>query len=452
MRGKAYPKYKSSGVDWVGDVPMHWDVKRLKLAVQLKDRKKEADDANLVPYVGLEHIESWTGRLHPLDEGLQPSGIASEFRTGNVLFGKLRPYLAKAWLAEFDGLCSSELLVLSGEEIKGRFLRYALITDGFIREVDSSTYGAKMPRANWEFVGNCLVPVPSANEQEAIADFLDCEAVKIDALLAKKRKLIERLKEKRAALISRSVTRGLPPKAARAARLESTPMLKSSGLDWLGDVPTHWKVKRLRFISPHITVGIVVEPSKYYEDSGVPCLRSLNVKPNALVYRDLVFISPESHRLLSKSMVRRGDLVAVRSGQPGTTAVVDDRFDGANCIDLIIIRKPKHGDSTFISYFLNSAPAQVQFSGGAGGAIQQHFNIATAADLWLVEPPTEEQDAIASFLDLETAKIDRMVSRVETAIERLLEYRTALISAAVTGKIDVRGKAVDNRCELASVG
>ena len=184
-----------------------------------------------------------------------------------------------------------------------------------------------------------------------------------------------------------------------------------------------------------------MEPSKYYEDTGIPCLRSLNVRPNALLDRDLVYISPEAHRILSKSMVKKGDLVAVRSGQPGTTAVIDDRFDGANCIDLIIIRKPSAGVATFFSYFLNSIPAQAQFTGGAGGAIQQHFNIATASDLWLLKPPVKEQVAIAEFLNRETAQIDQMIAKVEAAIERLQEYRTALITAAVTGKIDVRGIA-----------
>lgn len=221
------------------------------------------------------------------------------------------------------------------------------------------------------------------------------------------------------------------------------PEYKPSGIEWLGEVPEHWVPKRLRFISPHITVGIVVEPSKYYEDEGVPCLRSLNVRPNALLDRNLVYISTESHRLLSKSMVRKGDLVAVRSGQPGTTAVVNDLFDGANCIDLIIIRQPSHGVPAYFSYFLNSLPAQAQFTGGSGGAIQQHFNITTASDLWLVEPPPNEQAAIADLLDRETGTIDGMVDKVETAILWLQEYRTALITAAVTGKVDVRAQQVD---------
>lgn len=438
MRLPPYPRYKPSGVEWLDRVPEHWEVKRLKMVVHLRDKKVEADEENPVPYVGMENIESSTGRLLPIDPDVVPTGMANEFKVGHTLFGKLRPYLAKACNPDFDGLCSTELLVLDSDEIDRRALLYTVLADGFIKLVDSSTFGSKMPRASWDFIGNCIVPVAPSDEQCAIADFLDRETAKIDTLVAKKRTLIERLKEKRTALISRAVTRGLPPDAARAAGLDPHPKLKPSGIDWLGDVPEHWTPKRLRFISPHITVGIVVEPSKYYEEEGIPCLRSLNVRPNVLVDRDLVYISAESHRVLAKSMLHKGDLVAVRSGQPGTTAVVDDRFDGANCIDLIIIREPRAGSATFVSYFLNSLPAQAQFSGGAGGAIQQHFNITTAADLWLIEPPIREQGLIADFLDRETAKSDTMITKVETAIERLQEYRTALITAAVTGKIDVR--------------
>jgi type I restriction enzyme S subunit len=197
-------------------------------------------------------------------------------------------------------------------------------------------------------------------------------------------------------------------------------------------------VKRLKFISPHITVGIVVEPSKYYVDEGIPALRSLNVKPHRLTESDLVFISPKANDQHSKSKIYEGDLVAVRSGQPGTTALVDERFHGANCIDLIIIRKPHSATSQFLDYFLNSDVATAQFATGTGGAIQQHFNITTAASLQIVLPPLSEQTAIAAYLDEETAKLDALVAKVETAVERLQEYRTALITAAVTGKIDVR--------------
>ena len=256
--------------------------------------------------------------------------------------------------------------------------------------------------------------------------------------MEKKRELIEKLGEKRRALISRCVTRGLPPAAAQAAGLNPHPKLKPTGIDWLGEIPEHWEVKRLRFLTPQITVGIVVEPSKYYVDEGIAALRSLNVKEMKISDEGLIYISPEANELHRKSMIFQGDLVAIRSGQPGTTAVVGEQYDGANCIDLIVIRKPLDADERFLAHFLNSSSARAQFTLGTGGAIQQHFNIATAASLLVPVSSLTEQTAIASYLDAETAKIDKLIGKVEEAIERLTEYRSALITAAVTGKIDVR--------------
>lgn len=437
MKLPTYPSMKASGVEWIGDVPAHWQVKRLKIAARLTDKKVEADEGNPVPYIGMENIESWTGQLLPTDPDVIPTGTANAFKAGQTLFGKLRPYLAKACTPEFDGLCSTELLVLDDVEFDQGALRYALLSDGFIKLVDSSTYGSKMPRASWDFIGNCLLPIAPADEQRAIVAFLDHETRRVDRLVTKNQELIDRLKEKRTALITRTVTRGLPPAAARVAGLPENAPLQSSGLDWLGEIPKHWEVKRLKYISPHITVGIVVEPSKYYADEGVPALRSLNVRPHRLVEGDLVFISPEANELHLKSKIYEGDLVAVRSGQPGTTAVVDKRFHGANCIDLIIIRKPHGATSSFLDYFLNSEVATAQFETGTGGAIQQHFNITTAASLRIVLPPIPEQAAITKYLDAETAKLDTLVEKVQEAVERLQEYRTAIITAAVTGKINV---------------
>lgn len=245
MNYKPYPEYKESGVQWLGEVPGHWEVKRLKMAAHLNDRKVEADEENPVPYIGMENIESWTGKLLSIDPDIVPSGVANRFTAKNILFGKLRPYLAKACNPDFDGLCSTELLVIESEDFDRRAVLYWILADGFIKLVDSSTYGSKMPRANWDFIGNCLLPVPPLPEQTAIADFLDRETGRIDTLVAKKRRLIALLGEKRTALISRTVTRGLPADAAREFGLEPHTRFKDSGIEWLGEVPEGWGVIRL---------------------------------------------------------------------------------------------------------------------------------------------------------------------------------------------------------------
>ena len=273
---------------------------------------------------------------------------------------------------------------------------------------------------------NQRVPFPPLSQQRAIADYLDRETARLDALVAAKERVIGLLAEKRRALITRAVTRGLDPHVP----------FRDSGIPWLGKIPAHWETRRLKFLSPQITVGIVVTPAKYYEVTGVPCLRSLNVRERGLSDADLVFISEESNLLHSKSIIHVGDLVAVRSGQPGTTAVVDQRFDGANCIDLIIIRRSHCINSEFLAHFLNSDPAKMQFLSGSGGAIQQHFNIESATRLVLPLPSLEEQRDIAASISEATAKVDALSTATERTIALLRERRSALIAAAVTGHID----------------
>lgn len=422
-----YPAYKDSGVPWLGEVPAHWGVKRLKHGARLVTEKATSVDHP----VALENIESRTGRLVPTETEFESVGIA--FEPGDILFGKLRPYLAKVWLADRSGEAVGDFLVVRPEPrlFHGPYLRSQILSEAFIDVVNGASFGSKMPRADWEQVGGMGVCQPPLAEQEAIAAFLDRETARVDALVAEQGRLIALLKEKRQAVISHAVTRGLNPDAPR----------KPSGVAWLGDVPAHWEVKPLKRVSPQLTVGIVVEPSRYYAAEGIPALRSLNVGRGRILTDNMVFITPAGHAAHSKSRLSAGDLVAVRSGQPGTTAVVPAELDGCNCIDLIVIRRPGVGSEHFLSWCLASDMALHQFSMGTDGAIQQHFNVTTAESLLVTQPPPLEQQAIADFLDRETAAIDALIAEAERAITLLGERRAALIAAAVTGRVDVRGVA-----------
>ena len=416
MKLAPYPKYKLSGIDWLGEVPEHWEVKRLKRAVHLNERKVEADEEHPIPYVGMENIESWTGRLLPINPGVVPTGTANEFQVGDTLFGKLRPYLAKACNPDFDGLCSTEFLVLKSADIDSRALLFSLLSDGFVKLVDSSTYGSRMPRANWNFVGNCLIPIATPNEQQAIADFLNRETAKIDTLVEKMRTLIERLKEKRTALISSTVTRGLPPDAARAASLNPHPKLKPTGIDWLGDVPEHWGVKQLKW-AVTFQRGHDLSAEKRGVGS-VPLVSSSGVSA--------------SH---SCAKAYGPGIVTGRYGTIGEFYLIVEDYWPLNTtlysIDLhrneprFLQALLRHLSPLFLVHAVKSA---------VPGVDRNDIHPIT-----VVVPPLEEQEAIANFLNSETAKIDAIVSKIETAIERLKEYRTTLITAVVAGKIDVRG-------------
>lgn len=440
MSFQRYPKYKDSGVEWMGEVPEHWGVSPLKriVAVPITDGPHETPEFVVegVLFVSAEAVSS--GRI---DFSKVRGCISAEDNARYSL--KYSPkrhdiYMVKSGATtgitaivedRIDFNIWSPLAVIRcGAGSIPHFVLNFMRSRNFMEGVTLNwSYGTQQ-NIGMRVIENLSCTVPPVAEQTAIAEFLDRETAKIDALVAEQRRLTELLKEKRQAVISHAVTKGLNPDAP----------MKPSGIEWLGDLPAHWEVKRLKNVSPEITVGIVVEPSKYYVPEGVPALRSLNVSPGDIRYDNLVFISSDANELHSKSKLQSGDLVAVRSGQPGTTAVIPPSLDGCNCVDLIIIRKPKGACEKFLCWYLASDPAVMQFSSGSGGAIQQHFNVSTAKDLIVPLPSREEQQSIAQFVGEETVKLDALTAEAQRAIDLLQERRTALISAAVTGQIDVR--------------
>ena len=235
-------KYKNSGVEHLGAIPTHWEIKRLKYIVSLQNQKsgnidslvaslpqndeylchsndsassrhsdlerserEESHKNNNTNFrIGLENIESKTGKYIPTGEIVfEEDGI--KFEKGDILFGKLRPYLAKVFLADRDGICVSEFLVLRTKGTNKHFLKFLMLSPLFIDIVDSSTYGTKMPRANWEFIGNLKIPLPPLEEQKQITEFLDSEISKIDSIIEKIKKQIELIKEYKSTLINQAV-------------------------------------------------------------------------------------------------------------------------------------------------------------------------------------------------------------------------------------------------------
>ena len=386
------------------------DGRRVPLNVDQRSRRQGE-----YPYWGAN------GVVDSIDEYIFDEPLVLIGEDGAPFFDSTRPVAffvsGKIWV-------NNHIHVLRiGRHFDSRFVTHCLNATDYGPHIEGST----RDKLTQEKMGSIRLPSPPLPQQRAIADYLDSETARLDTLVAAKERVLRLLAEKRRALITSAVTCGLNP---------NTP-LRESGIPWLGEIPAHWETRRLKFISPQITVGIVVTPAKYYEVTGVPCLRSLNVRERGLSDADLVFISEESNLLHSKSIIHIGDLVAVRSGQPGATAVVDQRFDGANCIDLIIIRRSHCINSEFLAHFLNSDPAKMQFLSGSGGAIQQHFNIETATRLALPLPPLEEQRDIAASISEATAKVDALSTATERTIALLRERRSALIAAAVTGHIDI---------------
>ncbi len=192
---------RDSGISWMGQIPAHWEVRRLKYAVQLKSDKT----VDPIPYIALENIEGFSGKIVSVSE-IQPDGECNRFIIGDVLFNKLRPYLAKCFVAEFEGKASSELLILRYFCGNPEYLKFVLLGSKLLSHINSSTYGAKMPRANWNFIGNCQIPIPPIKEQNRIVEFIKTKTNNLTQEITLCKKMIDLLTERKQIIISQVVT------------------------------------------------------------------------------------------------------------------------------------------------------------------------------------------------------------------------------------------------------
>lgn len=425
MTWPVYPSYKPTDIQWVGDVPDGWTTTKLRYLALLKSGESitsdEFEDDGEFPVYGGNGIRGYSKRFT---------------HAGNyVLIGRQGALCGNINYADGRFWASEHAIVVSPLTEFPTFWLGELLR---VMNLNQYSISAAQPGLSVQMIAGLKIPLPPIPDQVAIANFLEVQTGKIDRLTAKNRELIERLREKRTALISRIVTHGLPTDAATAAGVPENHTFKPSGVEWIGDIPAHWNVRRLRHISDTITVGVVVNPSSYVVDEGVPFLLGGDIREFKIDVANCNRCSQESSDgPLRKSRLEAGDLVVVRVGYPGIAAVVPADLEGANCASVMIVRHHERFFSQWLAYVFNSQSGRDQIEIVQYGAAQKQFNISHAVDFWFPFPPFDEQVAIASYLDVETAKVDALVAKVEVVIERLTEYRTALITAAVTGKIDV---------------
>ena len=422
-----YREYKDSGVPWIGDVPAHWRISPLKRQARLLTEKA---DSRRMP-IALENIEGWSGRFIETEGDFLGDGVA--FSANDILFGKLRPYLAKVFLAAQEGEAVGDFHVLRPDAgLIPRYAQYQMLQRQFIDVIDGSTFGSKMPRASWESLGGMPFVVPQVEEQGAIAAFLDRETAKIDALIAEQETLLALLAEKRQATISHAVTRGLDP---------GVPM-KDSGIAWLGEVPAHWAVTPFRYcVKFQEGPGIMADD---FLDDGVPLLRVSGVHGNWATLDGCNYLNPT--RVAQKwnhFRVELGDLLISASASLGTVCEVGPEVEGSIPYTGIIRLKGIPGAMTkdYIRHFVVSGQFLRQIDLFKAGATIQHFGPTHLSQMIIAQPPLDEQAEIASYLDEAASRCDMLTTQASSAIELLKERRSALIAAAVTGKIDVRHAA-----------
>jgi type I restriction enzyme, S subunit len=427
----SYPAYRDSGVPWLGQVPERWEVFPARAAYRRK----------LVKNIGM--IEKTVlslsfGRIVVKPEEKLRGLVPESFETyqivdpGNIIIRTTDlqndQKSLRIGFSDHRGIITSAYMCLSTTDRVSAKFGYQLLNAYDLLKIIYGFGSGLRQSLDFSDIKQMPVLVPPPPEQAAIVRFLDHADRRIRRYIAAKKKLIALLDEQKQAVIHGAVTRGLNPNVR----------LKPSGVEWLGDVPEHWLVCPLKFLVPQVTVGIVVQPARLYADSGVPCLRSFNISSGVVTSRDLAFISPEANNANRKSQIFAGDVVVVRTGRAGIAAIVSPEFDGANCIDLLIVRKSKKILSDYLLTYLNSWPAKTDVKYRSVGAIQAHYNTATLANMVVATPPLEEQRQILDEIAPLVAVINASMTAADGQIALMREIRTRLIADVVTGKLDVR--------------
>lgn len=429
-------------IPWRDILPKDWNLIPLKYLANINRMAlpENTDPEFIFKYIDIGSVNS-LGKINKTEEltfADAPSRARRVVSTGDVIISTVRTYLkAIAFCNQIneDTICSTGFAVLSPKiGVVPKFLFYWVRSSSFIDEIVSRSTGVSYPAVNAAEIGSLPFPALDEETQRMIVSFLDIQTALIDELIVLKEKQIELLEIKRQATISQAVTYGL----------DSNAPMKPSGVHWLGDIPVHWQLFRLKYLSNKIGSGRTPRGgAEIYSDEGVIFLRSQNVYDDGLRLQDVVYIDETIDQEMADTRVQDGDvLLNITGASIGRTCVVPEGFPGANVNQHVCIIRPKKAKvlNHFLAYCLKATSMKDQINSLENGSSRQGLNFEQIGNLLVVSPTNvDEQQAIVNYLDEATANLDKTIKSVKTQIDLLQHYRQTLITYAVTGKIDIRG-------------
>ena len=438
MVGKynAYPEYKDSGVEWLGYIPEHWQIWKLAHAFEIigsgttppsDTNDWYGDDINWVTTGELREDIILSTSKKIKKKTLQYFSTLKIYPKGTILIAMYGATIGRLGILGESATTNQACCALSKSNyLSNMYLFYWLIS--FRQEIIQLSSGGGQPNINQEKVASLKISTPTLKEQKKIINFLTYETSKIDTLIEKQQQLIKLLEEKRQAVISHAVTKGLNP---------NVPM-KESEIDWVKNIPYHWGKTPMRWSTKIFSGGT---PSKnkeeYWENGTIPWLNSGSVNQKKITTPS-AYITKKGYLYSSAKWIPRNSLVIALAGQgktKGMVAIVDIDTTCNQSMGAIIPNKNKF-ITTYLYYWLLINYQNIRNL--SGGDLRDGLNLELIADIECPMPPLEEQEKICSFIEKEIFIINQLNDKTNQVIDLLKEHRTALISAAVTGKIDVR--------------
>ena len=445
---QGYQKYKDSGVEWLGDIPEHWEVKRLRYIGKFINGFSFNSNAftkigvRVLKISNIQHMRiDWSDSSF-IDEEYYETASTFRVYKNDLVFALTRPIIStgiKAALIDTNEkilINQRNCIFRTQQEMSNKWIYYILLCSSFIKEFDLRIdRTGQQPNISSNDIANIYIPISPLNEQEKIAQFLDYKTKQIDELIKKKETLIEKLDEKRTAIISHAVTKGL----------DSSVPMKDSGVEWLGDIPKHWEVKRLRYIG---SCQNGISKGADYFGFGYPFVNYTDVYANIELPKTVSGLANSTDMDRINYSVQKGDIFFTRTSETieeiGITSTCFNSINNATFSGFLIRVRPFPNllFTGFSKYYFRCQLHRLFFV--------KEMNLVTRASLSqellkrlpVLLPTIEEQKQISKHLDQKTAQIDQQKAKIKQAIELLKEYRTSLITNAVTGKIDVSQIAV----------
>lgn len=452
---KCYPEYKDSGVEWLGKIPESWAFSKLKnLTSKIGSGKTPRGGSEIYCGSGIIFLRSQNVHFDGLrlddvvyiDEIIDSEMTSTRVLPDDVLLNITGASIGRSSIVPKDfpqANVNQHVCIIRPlkNQINSRFLHYELSSDCVQALIFSNENGTSREGLTFSQISNFMIAIPNnLDEQRLISNFLDQETSKIDTLIEKKQRLIGLLEEKRSALISHAVTKGLDPDVK----------IKNSGIEWIGKIPEQWKIVSVRNMirSQDLEIqdgnhGELHPKTEEYVDEGIPFIMANDIKNRSIDFHNCKKIPKKLATSLRIGFSKPDDVLLTHKGTVGEVAIVPKniKWPFIMLTPQVTYYRVRTNSllKEFLFLFLQSKSIRHQLNLiGSHQSTRNYVGIQAQGDLSLVIPPVEEQSIIYQSLSKETEKIDTFINKISAQIEKLKEYRTALISAAVTGKIDVR--------------